>query len=110
MKKSLQIASVAMLALAFSGTAVAKTVTPEEALARVISQPSGSKMKKPVNMQAAKLEYKSVSASVEKTPMVYVFSKGAGNGFLVTPADDQFPAILGYSDKGHSHPRIWLLP
>ena len=28
---------------------------------------------------------------------VYVFSNTAGEGFIVTPADDSFPAVLGYS-------------
>ena len=31
---------------------------------------------------------------------VYVFNHGEGDGFLVLPADDCAPAVLGYSDSG----------
>lgn len=31
---------------------------------------------------------------------VYIFGGGENGGYVITPADDNFPAVLGYSDSG----------
>lgn len=82
---------------AVSLATMAKTVTSEEALARVISNAADSKMKRMPARSAVKLR-KVVTGQTTTTPMLYLFDKG--EGFLLTPADDRFPAVLGYSDSG----------
>ena len=32
-------------------------------------------------------------------PAIYIFGEKSGNGYVITSADDRFPAILGYSDS-----------
>ncbi len=39
-------------------------------------------------------------ATTEQEPTLYVFNKGTGDGYMITPADDRFPALLGYGDNG----------
>ena len=46
-------------------------------------------------VQAAKAEGETAGEAA-----VYVFNRGEGDGFLVLPADDCAPAVLGYSDSG----------
>lgn len=86
------------LAAAFS--AEAKSVTADQALQRV----TGNAAMKPMGMGAIRtnpvLAHTFTATAAESEPMVYVFNRGAGRGYIVTPADDMFPAVLGYGDTG----------
>ncbi|MCM1522175.1 MAG: C10 family peptidase [Muribaculaceae bacterium] len=72
-------------------------LTPDEALQRARSE-SSSMMKAPGVSSQFKLAHTETASTGVQT--VYVFSRGTDNGFIITSADDRFPAVLGYSDNG----------
>lgn len=79
-------------ALAVCGShAFAVHVSPEGALDRALQEKSSMKIKGSARFE---LSYTESAPGLET---VYVFSNTAGEGFIVTPADDSFPAVLGYS-------------
>lgn len=93
---SLIIAAIAAISL----DAVAKPVTAIQAIQRV----TGNSTNRPKSMKAIttspQLVHTFTASPTETEPMVYVFNRGTDQGYLITPADDLFPAVLGYSDKG----------
>lgn len=93
---SLIIAAVAAISL----DAVAKPVTAIQAIQRV----TGNSTNRPKSMKAVttspQLVHTFTASPTETEPMVYVFNRGNDQGYLIAPADDLFPAVLGYSDKG----------
>lgn len=93
---SLIIAAIAAISL----DAVAKPVTAIQAIQRV----TGNSTNRPKSMKAVttspQLVHTFTASATETEPMVYVFNRGTDQGYLITPADDLFPAVLGYSDKG----------
>lgn len=93
---SLIIAAIAAISL----DAVAKPVTAIQAIQRV----TGNSTNRPKSMKAVatspQLVHTFTASPTETEPMVYVFNRGTDQGYLITPADDLFPAVLGYSDKG----------
>ncbi len=72
--------------------ASASPVSPQRALSRAIS----GKGLRTGTATDYRLAHTEMTAS---TPAVYIFSRG-DNGFIVVPADDSFPAVLGYCDSG----------
>lgn len=96
---SAQVLFSALTCALVVGTPVmAKTITPDEALDRLNGGSASKVMKKMPQKASTILAHTFESA--EKAPMVYVFNKAGDNGYVVTPADDEFPALLGYSDSG----------
>lgn len=93
---SLIIAAIAAISL----DAVAKPVTAIQAIQRV----TGNSTNQPKSMKAVttspQLVHTFTASPTETEPMVYVFNRGTDQGYLIAPADDLFPAVLGYSDKG----------
>lgn len=93
---SLIIAAIAAISL----DAVAKPVTAIQAIQRV----TGNSTNRPKSMKAVttspQLVHTFTASPTETEPMVYVFNRGNDQGYLIAPADDLFPAVLGYSDKG----------
>lgn len=92
MKKTLLKMITGLVALS-SFSLQARTLTPEQALERV---QSGSSMR--INSKSKpQLVY---TATADNSPQAgaYVFSTGS-QGFMVLSADDEAPAVLGYSDK-----------
>lgn len=93
--------------------ASAKTVSPDEALGRVQTATEVSGKLKAARSQMRLAEQVRVDATAQ--PSVYVFAPERGNGYIVTPADDAFPAVLGYSENGSFDPNDnnpglrWLL-
>ena len=73
--------------------ALARHLSPEEALARTLS---GQETKKISGQSRYSLIH---SEEADGQAMVYVFNNG-NNGFIVLSADDRMPALLGYSDAG----------
>ena len=97
MKKLLPTLSAALL-LAAPFSSYAKSVTPEEALQRV-------ERESPAHIKKKSSAVKTVLCGTIGMPSsddaaLYLFSKGNDNGYIVAPADDLFPAVLGYSDSG----------
>jgi len=98
-----------LLAAAFTGVATvgAKSLSPEEALARV--QGAMSRSAAPVHVYSAKAEK-------AQQPALYVFNNGGiDDGYMVLSADDAITPVLGYSDSGSFNPmqipdnmRWWL--
>ncbi len=87
--------SIAALALLFAVSgAYAKTLTPEEALARL---ETSSQKKAPSRLRAgARLAHTTMTEA--GTPAVYLFNSSNGKGFMAVSADDCTEALLGYSD------------
>lgn len=100
MKKALQFAGVTMCALAMAVPAWARQLSPEEALERVAADNGTSAVikKKAAASAGLSLVYRADAPAKTDLPMVYVFS--GKNSFVVTSADDEFPAVLGYGDNG----------
>ena len=73
--------------------ALARHLSPEEALSRTLS---GQETKKISGQSRYSLIH---SEEADGQAMVYVFNNG-NNGFIVLSADDRMPALLGYSDAG----------
>ena len=100
MRRLLHISLLLTALLAISFEANSKPVTAHQALQRV----TGNSTNRPKSMKAVttspQLVHTFTASATETEPMVYVFSRGADQGYLITPADDLFPAVLGYSDKG----------
>lgn len=80
-------ASVAMCGMA-------APISPEAALKRVGPSAYSKGSDKSVNAELAFGRY----AAGE--PAVYVFNNPDSHGFMVVSADDELPALLGYSDRG----------
>ncbi|MDE6741791.1 MAG: C10 family peptidase [Muribaculaceae bacterium] len=75
-------------------SANASSLTPEEALQRLKGSGSMSRMPgKTSNFILANTE------TSGDNPMLYVFNRG-NQGFVIASADDEMPALLGYSDCG----------
>lgn len=82
--------SLFLLAAAAAATsASAAPLTPAQALARLEQSPADMR-KAPGHSQEMRL--------IDRMPALYVFS--SGRGFMVLPADDAAPALLGYTDTG----------
>lgn len=99
MNRFLRYSVLAAVAMTMAQPVWARQLSADEALQRATSQQAPGMLKaKGTDMASFNLVYQATASAVKTAePMVYVF---AGNGgFVVTPADDQFPAILGYGDR-----------
>lgn len=83
-------------------TASAKTLSPEEALARVESVPSRPGISTAA-LNSPQLVYTQNIPSTD-TPAVYVF-EGGKQGYMVLAADDAVAPVLGFSDNGSFDPK-----
>lgn len=98
MNKALRFAILAAVTAAVAQPSQARQLTPDEALQRATTQQAPGMLKaKGAAVRSYNLVYKA-SAAKAATPMVYVFA--GADGFVVTPADDEFAPVLGYGDKG----------
>lgn len=89
--------TLAYMLIVTSG-AYAKPVTPSEALDRVFAEKTSGIMKKrPVK---AKTILAHTFTSQNGEPMLYAFNKGDNDGYIIAPADSDFPAVIGYGDNG----------
>lgn len=99
MKRDLLLTLSMMTALA----AGAAEISPEQALQRAMDAASRDASTKNLTLnrkpgQAHKLSYVMNYTQNPAQAAVYVFSAPGDKGYLVSPADDRFPALLGYSD------------
>lgn len=79
-------------------SADAARLTPDQALRRV--EGSSTRFRMPGNGASYQLAY---TESAANEPRLYVFNKGE-RGFIIASADDELPAVLGYSDNGAFDP------
>lgn len=78
-------------------TAGAETLTPDQALSRVMSSDNvPTKVKSMNESNSPKLVY---TQNNSEQPTLYVFNNANNTGFMVLSADDVAPALLGYSDS-----------
>lgn len=90
--------AAAALAVTAAAPATAKTISPDEALARLRTEDTPGVVGMPASQASQmKLAYTMRTASGIDRPAIYVFSNGNAPGFCITPADDAFPALLGFS-------------
>ena len=87
MKKRYTLILLAVAAAATSASAA--HLTPEQALDRLTQSPADMR-RAPGRTTEMRL--------IDRLPELYVFS--SGRGFMVLPADDAAPALLGYTDTG----------
>lgn len=94
----INILALAVIASGMAAVATqAKTLTPEEALARVGSSAGLHKIAGK-NAPQSRLVY---TEEAQGSPAVYVFDKPAANdGYLILSADDMAYPVLGYADSG----------
>lgn len=92
-KNIMRMLGLLALGIPVTQTADATYLSPQQALERIQSAPTGKRI---VGSDQYKLTY--TGKSGEGTAL-YVFNKG-DNGFVVASADDRMPAVLGYSDNG----------
>lgn len=90
-RKTLLFGSCALMALG----AMAESLTPEEALQRLMSDGPAKKVR--ALGTTPRLAYTSMAE--DGAPATYVFNREEG-GFLVVSADNQATALLGYTDQG----------
>lgn len=90
MKRSLL--SVMILGIACAG--FASPISPENALSRALKD-------FPHHAPGAQSPFKLIKTEqFNGKDAVYIFARTEGEGFMVTPADDKAPALLGYGDTG----------
>lgn len=89
-----------ILAIAFSAWAV--PVSPEQALQRISGQGNAPLKAHAQTLAQSKLVY-TLAAPAGKASALYVFNQPQ-QGFLIAPADDRYPVLLGYSDSGAFDP------
>ncbi len=106
MKKSLLTLLVAVATV--TGTD-ARTLSPEQALGRAMSE------RVPSRSAADVKKVPLLTLSDDGAPMVYLFENASDEGFIVVSADDIAAPVLGYSDTGKLDPmnlpvnlRWWL--
>lgn len=93
-KKYLSLA----LAISLSLGAWAKTVTPDDALARAQADLHAASTRLPAKVKALKTPVYT-ARTTDGAPSIYVFSDKNG-GYMLLAADDVAYPILGYADKG----------
>lgn len=86
-----------LLILSASQSGLAVPLTPQQALQRIEGADSRFRV-------SGNAPYHLVYTQTDDNqPRLYVFNRG-NDGFVVTSADDRFPALLGYSDSGAFDP------
>ena len=107
-----------LLTIAISIVAMANPVTPDEArqkIAQFMNPRRAGAISK--NLEVLNLVITNHYKIQDKTlaPSLYVFNVTDGQGYVIASADDRFPAVLGYSDRGNIDPsnmpenmRAWL--
>ena len=97
-KRILTIGAAALVSLA----AMADPITPEEALLIAqdfaVSESLAPTLVKSATRTAAKA--RSLSAEVQATAPYYIYSRGAGLGYIIVSGDDCLPTVLGYTESG----------
>lgn len=101
MKKDLLL-TLGMTVALMAGAA---EIGPEQALQRAMDAAARDTSTRSLTLnrkpgQAPQLSYVTNYTQNPAQAAVYVFSAPDDKGYIVSPADDRFPALLGYSDTG----------
>lgn len=89
---------ISLMALAIAASpAVARQLTPAEALAAFAADSGTSAKFKASAVSSMKLVY---TVEDENFNSCYIFNRGENDGFIVVAADDVVTPLLGYSDNG----------
>lgn len=91
-----KILLAAIMLLPFCG--YGRSLTPDEALGRVMAETGTLRNSTAGKFQAADLVYTGKSADAV-SPLYYIFS-ATGKGFMIAGADDVAAPVLGYGDSG----------
>lgn len=94
-----------MLGLTVALAAGGAEISPDQALRRAMDAAARDASTRSLTLnrkpgQSHRLSYVMNYTQNSSQAAVYVFSAPGDNGYLVSPADDRFPALLGYSDTG----------
>lgn len=94
-----KLSTLLMASLLATQVAIARQLSPDEALSAALSQPDVSGMLKTTThgKLRPRLAY---TAAAGATRLLYVFDRGASSGYVVVAADDVARPMLGYTDKG----------
>lgn len=94
-----KLSTLLMASLLATQVAIARQLSPDEALSAALSQPGVSGMLKTTThgKLRPRLAY---TAADGATRLLYVFDRGASSGYVVVAADDVARPMLGYTDKG----------
>ena len=98
MKPGIKIIVNMMLLCMFINTE-AKELSLTEVINRVQSTSQANAMRKVVGNAGLSISHVQHLKKKDKVAY-YVLDKGDAKGFVVAPADDVFPAVLGYTDSG----------
>ena len=90
------VASLALAVIAMS----AATLSPDQALRRVVAQPGAPSLYKSVASTNLSLAY----TMNESEPTLYIFNRPDDAGYLVVSANDVAAPLLGYIDEGSFSP------
>lgn len=86
------------IAIGITPVALAKEISPAEALGRLSS---GQVSSKALKAQRVSPKLAHTTRTVSGEAAVYIFSNNDENGYLVLSADDMAVPLLGYSDTGN---------
>lgn len=94
-----KLSTLLMASLLATQVAIARQLSPDEALSAALSQPDVSGILKTTThgKLRPRLAY---TAAAGATRLLYVFDRGASSGYVVVAADDVARPMLGYTDKG----------
>ncbi|MDE6534439.1 MAG: thiol protease/hemagglutinin PrtT [Muribaculaceae bacterium] len=95
MRNSLLILSLVALT---APTAMSRSLNPDEALGRALSQARKVAPRSELGSRSAVVADPVLTIGGEDSPAIYVFNK-SDKGFLIVSADDVAAPILGYSDS-----------
>lgn len=94
-----KLSTLLMASLLATQVAIARQLSPDEALSAALSQPGVSGMLKTTTHGKLRLQLV-YTAAAGATRLLYVFDRGASSGYVVVAADDVARPMLGYTDKG----------
>lgn len=98
MKRTLWLSVATLLTLLLTNGAMARQLTPEEALNNARKANAGELRKvRALESREMRLAY---TARENDNNCYYVFNNGDNEGFVILSADDLAPAVLGYSENG----------
>lgn len=98
MKRTLWLSVATLLTLLLTNGAMARQLTPEEALNNARKANAGELRKvRALENKEMRLAY---TARENDNNCYYVFNNGDSEGFVILSADDLAPAVLGYSENG----------
>lgn len=90
-----RLATLAAMCILTVTGAMAREITPTEALCRLSADAHGVGLShKPQQLRLVR-----TMAQAEQ-PVLYAFNRTDGHGYVITSADDNNPAVLGYAEEG----------